>query len=61
MYTDHTLMYELAKARQHDLLAQAEKHSRARRAAKPALASQPSPTRKSRRAWGLVLRPQTQS
>ena len=61
MYTDHTLMYELAKAKQHDLLVQAEKHNRARRAPKPARASQSSPSRKTRWAWGLVLRPQTQS
>lgn len=61
MYTDHTLMYELAKAKQHDLLVQAEKHNRARRAPKPTSASQSSPSRKSRRTWGLVLRPQTQS
>ena len=61
MYTDHTLMYELAKAKQHDLLVQAEKHNRARRAPKPTRASQSSPSRKTRRAWGLALRPQTQS
>jgi hypothetical protein len=61
MYTNHTLMYELAKAKQHDLLVQAEKHNRARRAPKPTPASQTSPSRKIRRAFGLVLRPQPQS
>jgi len=63
MYTNHTMMYELAKAKQHDLLVQAEKHNRARKAPKPTRASQPSPSRKSRRAWQLVrpLRPATQS
>jgi hypothetical protein len=63
MYTDPTMMYELAKAKQHDLLVQAEKHNRARRAPKPTPASQPSPSRKSRRAWQLIrpLRPATQS
>jgi hypothetical protein len=63
MYTDHTLMYELAKAKQHDLLVQAEKHNRARNAPKPARASESSRSRKSRRAWQLLLplRPQPQS
>ena len=61
MYTNHTLMFELAKAKQHDLLVQAEKHNRDRRAPKPARASQPSTGRTGRRAWQLALRPQTQS
>lgn len=63
MYTDPTMMYELAKAKQHDLLVQAEKHNRARKAPKPTPASDASP-RKTRRAWRLVLlplRPQPQS
>jgi hypothetical protein len=63
MYTDHTMMYELAKAKQHDLLVQAEKHNRARNAPKPTRASESSPSRTTRRAWRLVLplRPQPQS
>jgi len=61
MYTNHTLMFEMAKAKQHDLLVQAEKHNRARNAPKPATASQPSPSRTTRRAWKLALRPATQA
>jgi hypothetical protein len=63
MYTDPTMMFELAKAKQHDLLVQAEKHNRARRAPKPTPASQPSRSRTSRRVWQLIrpLRPATQS
>jgi len=61
MYTDHTMMYELAKAKQHDLLVQAQKHNRARQAPKPTPATQPSASRKVRRAWKLVLRPLAQS
>jgi len=59
MYTNHTLMFELAKAKQHDLLVQAEKHNRARNAPKPTRATQPSRT--ARRAWKLALRPATQA
>ena len=61
MYANHGLMFELAKAKQYDRLVQAEKHNRARQVGKPAAASQPSPSRTGRRAWQLVLRPQTQS
>jgi len=63
MYTDPHMMYQLAKAKQHDLLVQAEKHNRARKAPKPTPASEPSPGRTTRRAWKLVwpLRPATQS
>ena len=57
MYTSHTMMYELAKAKQHDLLVQADKHNRARQAQQPTPASQPSASRNSRRAWNLALRP----
>jgi hypothetical protein len=63
MYTDPTMMFELARAKQHDLLVQAEKHNRARRAPKPTRASQTSPGRQSRRIWQLIrpLRPAAQS
>jgi hypothetical protein len=61
MYANHGLMFELAKAKQYDRLVQAEKHNRARQVGRPAPASQQSPGRTSRRAWQLVLRPQTQS
>jgi hypothetical protein len=64
MYANHGLMFELAKAKQYDRLVQAEKHNRARQVGKPAPASQPTTSRTSRtsrRAWQLVLRPQTQS
>ena len=61
MYANHGLMFELAKAKQYDRLAQAEKHHRARQFGKPASAPQPSPRRTGRRAWQLALRPQTQS
>ena len=63
MYTDPHMMYQLAKAKQHDLLVQAEKHNRARNAPKPTPASQPSPSRTARRAWRFLraLRPATQS
>jgi hypothetical protein len=61
MYTNMTL--DVAKAKQHDLLVQAERHNLARQARRSAPASQPSSTRTSRRAWQLALplRPQTQS
>ena len=61
MYTNPTVMFDLAKAKQHDLLVQAEKHNRARSAPKPTPATQPSPSRTARRAWKLVrpLRPAT--
>jgi hypothetical protein len=61
MYT--TLTLDVAKAKQHDLLVQAEQHNLARQARKSAPASQPSATRKSQRAWRLALplRPQAQS
>jgi hypothetical protein len=54
---------DVAKAKQHDLLVQAERHDLARQARKSAPASQPSAIRKSRRGWWLALplRPQTQS
>jgi hypothetical protein len=61
MYANHGLMFELAKAKQYDRLVQAEKHNRARQVSKPTAASQPSSGRTGRRAWQLVLRPQTQS
>jgi hypothetical protein len=61
MYANHGLMFELAKAKQYDRLVQAEKHNRGRQVGKPTPASQQSPIRTSRRAWQLVLRPQTQS
>ena len=61
MYTDPHMMYQLAKAKQHDLLVQAEKHNRARQVSKPTPASEPATSRTDRRAWQLVLRPQTQS
>jgi len=61
MYANHGLMFELAKAKQYDRLVQAEKHNRARQVSKPTPASEPATSRTGRRAWQLVLRPQTQS
>lgn len=62
MYTSSIMMFDQAKARQHDLIVQAEKHNRARQARKSSTAAQPSASRRGRRAWQLVphLRPQTQ-
>lgn len=64
MYTTNTMMFELAKTKQRDLLVEAEKLHRAqkvRKAAAAAAASEQTPSRSRRRAWQIVLRPQSQS
>ena len=63
MFTNPMINYELAKARQHDLLVQAERHNRAREARRSAPKPPPAQAapRRSRRAWRLVLRPLFQS
>lgn len=55
MYTNHTMMFELAQAKQRDLLAQAETHRRAQQARQMAGASRQSVGRRSRHVWQLVL------
>jgi hypothetical protein len=52
------MMYEVAKTKQHDMLAQAQREHRGRQAKDLARAAQP---RRSRRIRRMALQPQAQS
>lgn len=61
MYANHNISFQVAKAKQRDMLAAADLERLARQA-RPARATKPTGSRKIRRTW-LVrqLRPQAQS
>jgi len=61
MYYHDRLTVQVAQAKQRDMLAEADRERRARQVQRPAPASQPSASRRTRSSLLRQLRPQAQS